>query len=240
MARKFQRNWLLILTGCLFGASVLMVVATAQDYLDIRKCSYGEELFSSGELLPEYEGKYSCYCSSEGKVVCEDETALLNRKPLESEDFTSSNLVFSTSFQNYIESVTPGIRFTKIVHGLSSVSVSIERAVMCTSTQDAPVQIGYYKMNDKELILTAMTNQAPSLYTQPCIVEDTFEFYDLNVQFPESFQVMYQTEENEIYGSNNCVYEGYLQNDGDTYQSGDSCEVCSCKDGVNICTNSCD
>lgn len=239
MAKKFQRNWLLILTGCLFGASVMMVFASAQDYLDIRKCSYGEDLYQSGDILPEFEGQQNCYCSSEGKVVCEDDTALLNRKPLESEDFTSDKLTFSTTFQNFVEGLSSEIKFTRIVHGANAVSLSIERVVKCTKDGDAPTQIGFYKMNENELVLTVMTNQAPSLYTENCMVEDTFDFFDLNVMFPESFQVMYQTEANEIYGSNNCVYEGYLQNDGDTYRSGDSCEVCSCKDGLNICTNSC-
>lgn len=233
MGKVRQRNWLIIITVFLVIVSGIGLLLSVQKKLSFNSCAYGDEVYRSGENVPDYNGRSSCLCNSNGSIDCGD-----NNDSLSYSNFSSDNLQFSYKYLNLLdetslsnENIQPGK--ASFVNG--TFTISFERNVMCTSDGVAPTQSGFYQLSSNELRLTIMTNKDTSQYVSPCKIENTFVISNRNVSLSDTFQAYYQSEEGELSSLGVCVANGSLYGNQEAFKTTGSSKVCLCNFGVVTC-----
>lgn len=222
MKGRWYANWLVIITMFLFVSSLGIFVIYIQDSLGIKKCAYGDDLGTN------------CICNSEGEKICDENTS----ESINASEFTSINLSYSFDFLNAINisnSSFQDVQFVDISHNDDALKVVIEIKSMCNEDNIVSPQIGFYKLEEEVLTLSVVSNLTNSSFNLPCISENTFLINSFNSEIKENFKVQYQDEFSVLYPANNCIYEGYIRNDGDVYNSNDGCLLCQCKSGQSTC-----
>lgn len=225
MKRKWYVNWLVIITAVLFVSASSIFVISVQNSLGLKKCAYGDIIF---------DGEKSCICNSKGDVVCNDDIS----SPIKSDEFTTKNLGFTSSFQRMItanNSMIADVVFSDISQVGNILRVVIEKRSLCNSNNEIAPQVGFYKADEGRIVFTVGTNLIDTSFNTPCVSEDAFQIMNAPVKFPDNFKIFYQDEYGTLIPSGNCTYEGFLRNNGDVYNSSDSCYLCTCKLGENIC-----
>jgi hypothetical protein len=224
MKQKWYANWLIIITLCLLFSSFGVFYLSIKNDISVTRCIYGDNL------------DHNCICNVNGEIICEDEE--IEEGKVVSNDFVSSNLEFKYDFLNFIDlntSIQDSVEFKDISHIQGGLKITIERISLCSEQQKAPSQLGLYKLEENGLILTTATNLTDSSFYISCITENTFFIPDFPTNLSEDFQVLYQDDLDVIYMANNCVYEGFLRNSGDVYNSKEKCIICKCISGENSC-----
>lgn len=227
MEKKWYVNWLVVITVLLFISALGIFVLSIQSSIGLKKCAYGDIVFEQGK---------NCICDSKGKVICDESED--DGSPIKSEEFTTQNLSFSSSFQGLITtdgSLVEDITFSDISQVGNILKVIVENRTMCNFLDDVAPQVGFYKADDERIIFTIGTNLVDQAYKYPCIGEATFQINNAPVKFPNDFKIFYQDESGTLIPSGNCSYEGFLRNEEDVYNSSDGCYLCVCRLGQNIC-----
>jgi len=222
MKGRLYANWLVMITLFLFFSSLVIFVISIKDTIGIKKCAYGEDQGSN------------CICNSEGEKVCNAGGFSTTNVG----EFTASNLEYTFDFLNMIDANTPSleaIKFVDISHLENRLKVVIEVGSVCNEDNIIAPQLGFYKLEKDRLILSIISNLTNETFYLPCISENTFLIENVDLNVMESFQIQYQDEEGMLYLANNCIYEGYIRNDGDAYNSQDGLLLCQCKSGTNSC-----
>jgi len=197
-------------------------VISIKDTIGIKKCAYGDNLGSN------------CICSSDGKKICDVNDAATSNTG----DFTASNLTYTFDFLNMIDANNPGmqsVKFVDVSHLESTLKVTIEIESVCNEDNIVAPQLGLYKLESDKLALSIVSNLTNPTFALPCISENVFTIENFETKVDEGFQIQYQDEEGVAYYANNCIYEGYIRNDGDVYNSKDGSLLCYCKDGKSSC-----
>jgi hypothetical protein len=230
MEKIKQRNWLLIITGCLVLASVLVFIMTTRRNLGIGVCYYNDVEYFQNELVPNYQGRSDCYCSWTGEIVCEESETTMSY-----EDFTSNDLQFTYTFRNYIEQENPDLSrviLSNIKQKQEGLEVILEREALCTENSQAPVQTAMYKEQEDGLVLTTITNRDESLYSRVCIIGNTFviDNLDLTKESEESeYSLFYQNDNGQIFKLNTCFVNGKLYGQGDVFKDAENNLLCTCE-----------
>lgn len=193
--------------------------------------------YSRGQEVAGYLENAACICNSSGEVECELEST--TKSFLESSDFTTKNLIFNALFLNSLSNaevnISDEIIFRSVSQSDSGLKVVIERLDLCTGRDVIPDQVGFYSFSNDSLVLTAIETGDPSKFTEPCIVQNIFLLTDLTGELKDSFKVYYRNENDEVYLSDMCVYEGRAHNEGDSYRSDDAGDLCTCIEGNSVC-----
>jgi hypothetical protein len=225
MKNGWYTNWLVVITVCLFLTSLGLFLISLSENIGIKRCAFGEVVFEDGR---------ACICNSKGRVICDDDKV----STAKSEEFTTKDLFFTFNFLSYVEkpdNLSQGVKFLDITHVGDTLKIRVEKNVLCSTDSAVSPQAGFYKVDSDRLILTSTSNLVSDTYSRPCISELVYSIYNMSIQFPDDYLVFYQDELDVLIPSGNCVYEGFLRNNGDVYKSSDGCFLCSCKQGQNIC-----
>lgn len=235
MKSRSNVNWLVLITLCLTIAAFSMFFFSIKDGIGLKKCVFSETSIS---------GSDDCYCDENGEVVCKDGVGgELSDKVLPSE-FTAEKLAYSYDFLNYIENsstLNSDIVFADISNIESNLKITVEKKSLCNEDQNPAPQSAFYKLYEDSLVITIGSNLVDPSFNTPCVTEGIFNIFNLKSSFPQDFKIYYQDEFDVLTSANSCVYEGFLRNEGDTYQSLDGCALCTCSQGLNKCEleNSC-
>ena len=223
MSLKWSPNWLLLFTVILFLTASVMFVVSQRNQLGLKKCAYGDEYYSSGEVIP---GTQRCFCDKYGKVVCEEEEVAISE--FDASSYTSDGLLFSYKFLNSRENTQEGpeVRFSEISTKENGLKIVVERSGMCGSSGQLPPQMGYYMIQGDELYLTISSNLLAGDYGQECFVSATYNIDGLS-ELSESFKIYFQTESKEIFNADICIFNGKVFNTGDAFVGKDG-EVVVC------------
>lgn len=222
MKGRLYANWLVIITLFLFFSSMAIFVISIKDTIGIKKCAYGDDLGTN------------CICSSDGKKICDEDTVATSQ----TDDFTTASLLYSFDYLNSIDINNPSIesvKFVDISHIDTNLKITIELRSMCNEDNTVAPQIGFYKLEKEKLTLSIVSNLSNETFNLPCISENIFLINGFNTNVDDNFVIQFQDEYESVYLANNCVYEGYLRNSGDVYNSKDGSLLCQCKDGNNSC-----
>ena len=209
-----HRNWLLFITFSLVG--LLSVVVILQ----------------SGLLRDNKEDDNNKKMTDDNIVDASDET------------FVTNNLEFTYKYQSILEKKTVNnskATAASISYKDNVLSVVLERETLCTEDKLTPPQTGFYKLDDNNnLILKVVTNDNPSVYTQPCVVSNYFKITDIDLskktENGKEFTTYYKAEDGTLINLNTCYYNNHLYAKDAVFSSSDN-KVCECKDGVVICGN---
>lgn len=229
MKGRLYANWLVIITLFLFFSSLSIFVIYIGDTIGINQCAYGDDLGSN------------CICGKDGEKICDDG----KDESVNSSEFTSSGLNYQFDFLNFVDIDNPALsnaKFVDISYENSELSITLEQSSMCSEDSIVSPQIGFYKLDKGLLTLTSVSNLTNSAFNLPCISENVYTIKNFDIaNTSNDFRIQYQDEYSVTYPSNNCVYEGYIRNEGDVYNSADGCFLCHCKNGQNSCEkeNSC-
>lgn len=222
MKGRLYANWLVIITLFLFFSSMVIFVISIKDTIGIKKCAYGDDLGDN------------CVCSNDGKKVCD-----INQvSDPQTDSWTTENLSYSFDYLNRIDVNNPSVesvKFVDISHIDTNLKITIELRSMCNEDNTVAPQIGFYKLEEDKLILSIVSNLSNETFNLPCISENIFLINGFNTIVDENFVIQFQDEYESVYLANNCVYEEYLRNNGDVYNSKDGELLCQCKDGKNSC-----
>ena len=224
MKSRWYANWLIVITACLFLSSLGLFVISLKDSIGFTKCAYGDDL---GE---------NCICSSNGEKICDEEEE--ETESLSTGEFTSKGLIYTYDFIDYVDAgnrVTSSVIFTDISYLGGGLKVTLQIRAFCNDENVTGQQIGFYKVEEDRLTLTVSSNIADDSFSIPCTTKSDFFISNFSRDLMDEFEVVYQDEFNVIYPSNNCVYEGFVRNEGDVYNSKDGCLLCQCKNGKSVC-----
>lgn len=233
MGKVKQRNWLIIITIFLVIVSGLGLFLSMRQKLSFNSCAYGEEIYKSGDEVPNYSGRSDCTCNSDGTIKCGSDTSTSGY-----DGFSSTNLSFTYSYLNLLDSSSI-MKENPISSGASYINgtliVKFERNVLCASNSSVPAQSGFYQISTSMLKLMIMTNKDTSQYTYPCRIEDVFKITGLDMALDNGFQVYYQNENGESINLGACIYNNVLYGDQEAFKSQDSTSVCLCNSGKISC-----
>lgn len=233
MGKIKQRNWLIIITIFLVIVSGIGLFVSIQQKLSFNSCAYGEDVYRSGEQVPEFNGEQECTCNSDGSIKCGTES-----DGIVYTGYSSSNLRFSYSYINLLDSgaiLDSDITPLDASYSDGILKISFERDVLCSSDEIAPAQSGFYQLSSDALRLTIMTNIDTTKYTSPCKISNTFEITDSNITFNDDFQIYYESDSGEFLSLGACVYKGVLHGDQDVFKDKDISSVCLCNTGNVTC-----
>ncbi len=222
MKGRLYANWLVIITLFLFFSSLVIFVISVKDTIGIKKCAFGDDVGTN------------CICSSDGKKICDPQAFTTST----TEEFSASNLDYTFDFLNMIDgsnSFDQIIKFVDISHLENRLKIVIEIESVCNEDNIVAPQLGLYKLEKNRLVLSIISNLTNESFNLPCISQNTFVIENFNINISEEFDIQYQDEEGMLYLANNCIYEGYIRNNKDVYNSIDGTLLCQCKDGKNIC-----
>lgn len=232
MGKLKQKNWLLIITGCLLVASVLVLFLTTRRNLGLGICYYDGVEYQQNELVPNYEGRNDCYCSWTGEIVCEEE----NEVVMSYEHFTSEDMQFTYSFRNFLEKQGPDptrVSLSSVKADESSLEIVLDREALCSEDGQAPVQTAMYNEQDDSLVLTTITNRDESLYGRVCLIGNVFSIQvdsdSLALQEKEEFSLYYQNDSGRIFNLNNCFVNARLYAPGDVFKDSGNDLLCTCE-----------
>mgnify|MGYP001224308997 FL=1 len=172
MGKLKQNNWLVVITIFLVVSSVIALSISMRKSLGFGTCAYDEEIYLSGQLIPNYNGRTDCYCSKNGSVQCNSDSSLISL-----ENYSSTGLKYFSSFLNYLDKEeldTDNIKAVDVGYTSGVLTVVIEREAMCGQEQESPVQVGFYKYSENDLTLTVLTNRDPSFYSKVCKIDGKF------------------------------------------------------------------
>jgi hypothetical protein len=203
--------------------------------LSFSSCEYGGEIYNSGENIPNYNGKSDCTCNLDGTIKCGEETNDTGYS-----DFSSSNLKFTYSYLNLLSKdsvVKEDVNATSASYVAGTLSVNLERNVLCSASNEAPVQTGFYKLSSSELRLIVMTSTDSSKYTTPCKIENSFVISNLDISLDSNFQIYYQSADESVTNLGACVYNGTLYGSQEAFKSQDSKSICLCDIGKITCND---
>jgi len=232
MGKVKQRNWLIVITILMVISSGIVLLISMQEKLGFNTCAYGENTYITGQNIPNFNGLDDCYCAKDGSVKCGNMSEGISYS-----SFSSTGLSFSSRFLNYLEKEKVENNITPIdVNYTSNIfSLILEREVLCGDNSKSPVQVGFYKIEGGNLVVTVMTNRDPELYSMVCKVENTINVNDINLDIKDTFKIYYQDELGYRYDLKVCSSNGKLYNSGDMLEIEGSPTVCYCDDGVIEC-----
>lgn len=224
MKSRWYANWLIVITVCLFFSSLGLFVISLKDSIGFTKCAYSDDL---GE---------NCICNSKGEKICDEDDEV--QESLSTGEFTSKGLIYTYDFIDYVDAgnrVTSSVNFTDISYLGGGLKVTLEIRAFCNDENVTGQQIGFYKVEEDRLTLTVSSNISDDSFSMPCTTKSDFYISNFSRDLNDDFEVVYQDEFNIIYPSNNCVYEGFVRNEGDVFNSKDGCLLCQCKNGESVC-----
>lgn len=231
MSKVKQRNWLLIITGCLLVGSVLVIFLSSQRNFGVGICYFDGEQYLQNELIPNYEGRNDCYCSWMGDIVCEEAEELV----MSYENFTSEGLNFTYSFRNFLEKQGPDftrVSLSSVKQGGNSLEIVLEREVLCGEDGEAPVQTALYKVEEGELLLTTITNRDELLYSRVCLVGNVFTIEGVSEVFDfdsrDTFSLSYQDDAGRLFNLKSCFANSRIYAAGDVFKDSESELLCTC------------
>jgi len=233
MGKIKQRNWLIIITVFLVIVSGAGLFLSIQQKLSFNSCAYGENVYRSGENIPEYNGRTECKCNADGSIKCGEDASEVTYS-----GYSSSNLGFTYKYINLLDKdslMQEDVTSESASYLEGVLKVSFERNVLCTADGIAPTQSGFYQLIDDDLKLTIMTNIDNSKYFTPCKIVNSFEISGLNITLDSDFQILYQAENGELMDLGACVQDNYLYGDQEVFKSKTSTSVCICNTGVVSC-----
>lgn len=224
MAKIKQRNWLLIITGCLVLASGLILIMTGRGNLENKSCYYDGHEYLQNQLLPNYTEGKDCYCSKGGKVVCDESL-------MSYEDFSSEGLGFSSSFRNFLEKEMPDpfkVALSGVTYQDGKVEIILEREALCGELGEPPVQTAIYKKEDEGLTLTTITNTDENLYNRVCSIGNIFVVENLDLSQKEDYSIYYQDDRGRMFNLNVCFVNGKLYGQEDVFKDSQEEKLCTC------------
>ncbi|OGC44169.1 hypothetical protein A3J98_02090 [candidate division WS6 bacterium RIFOXYC1_FULL_33_10] len=224
MKSRWYANWLIVITVCLFLSSLGLFVLSLKSTVGFTKCAYGDDLGDN------------CICSLDGKKICDEKVNV--DESLESSEFTSDNLKYTYDFTDFIDAgnrVTSNVIFSDISYMGGGLSVTLQIRAFCNDDENVAQQIGFYKLDKERLVLTVSSNIVNDSFSLPCTTRSEFYIGNFPKEVVEEFEVFYQDEFKVLYPANSCVYEGFVRNEGDVYNSNNGCFLCQCEGGENIC-----
>lgn len=232
MERVKQRNWLIIITILMVISSIVVLFISMRGKLGFKTCAYGESVYIPGQNIPNFNGLDDCYCAKDGSVKCGNSSDVISYS-----SFSSAGLFFSSRFLNYLEKekVENNITPMNVNYTNNKFSIIFEREVLCGENSQSPVQIGFYKIEGENLIVTIMTNKDPELYSMVCKVENTIAIDSINLDIKDTFKIYYQDEYGYRYDLKVCPSNGKLYNSGDMLEIQESSNICYCEDGAIKC-----
>jgi hypothetical protein len=233
MSKHTQKNWLLIITGFLLLSSGFILFISLREQFGFGTCAYNGVTYDSGDIITDSEE--SCFCNKWGKVECLPVGSSSNSLS----DFVSTDLNFYYKFVNLLDTKadSKSVEIKDISTEDSKLSVMLERQTLCSVENVAPISVGFYRYDENTLTLTTMTSRDSS-YSQPCVVENTYEITSKKQEFSSDFKIQYQTEELDILELNICISDGRLFVEGDIFKSPDQSQLCSCEEGQVVCGDS--
>jgi hypothetical protein len=234
MGKVKQKNWLIIITILMVISSGVVLFISLREKIGFKTCAYGENVYIPGQNIPNFNGLEDCYCAKDGSVKCGNSSDVISYS-----SFSSSGLFFSSRFLNYLEKekVENNIIPMDVNYNSDKFSLIFEREVLCGDNSLAPVQIGFYKIEEGNLIVTVMTNRDPELYSMVCKVENTIAVDGINLDVKDTFKIYYQDEYGYRYDLKVCPSNGKLYNSGDMLEVQGSSNICYCDEGVIKCEN---
>ncbi len=204
-----------------------------QQKLSFNSCAYGENVYRSGENIPEYNGRTECTCNPDGTIKCGVSDGAITYS-----GYSSENLKFTYKYINLLSK--DALMLEDVTAGEASYSdgvlrVSLERNVLCTDSGIAPSQSGFYQLSPSSLNITIMTNLDNSKYTSPCKIEDSFEISNLSITLDSDFQIYYQSDDGKVVSLGACMQDNVLYGDQEVFKDKSSSSVCICNTGEVSC-----
>lgn len=223
MKGRLYANWLVIITVVLFFSSLGIFLLYIQNNLVSKQCAYGDDLGSN------------CICNSEGEKICDIQVSKENSVT----DFTSNGLEYSFDFLNSLDinsDVSQMVKFSDISKVGTDFKVTLEIGSMCNSQNLVSPQMGFFRLQEDKLILTVVSNLSNTSFNIPCKSENVFTIRNFNQNISDTFKLQYQDEYKNVYQADTCIYEGYIRNNGDVYQSDEQNLICRCENGSTVCS----
>ena len=223
MKGRLYANWLVIITVVLFFSSLGTFLLYIQNNLVSKQCAYGDDLGNN------------CICNSEGEKICDMQVSKENSVT----DFTSNGLEYSFDFLNSLDinsDVNQMVKFSDISKVGTDLKVTLEIGSMCNSQNLVSPQMGFFRLQEDKLILTVVSNLSNTSFNIPCKSENVFTIKNFNQNISETFKLQYQDEYKNVYQADTCIYEGYIRNNGDVYQSEAQELICRCENGSTVCS----
>jgi len=222
MKGRLYANWLVIITFFLFFSSLGIFLLYIQNNLVSKQCAYGDEL---GE---------NCVCSNEGVKICDTQKVMESTAT----EFTSNGLGYSFDFLNSLDinsDVNQMVKFSDISKVGTDLKVTLEIGSMCNTENLVSPQMGFFRLEEDKLILTVVSNLSDTSFNLPCKSENVFLIKNFNQNISDTFKIQYHDEYKNVYQADNCIYEGYIRNNGDVYKAVDENLICRCEDGASVC-----
>ena len=223
MKGRLYANWLVIITFFLFFSSLGIFLLYIQNNLVSKQCAYGDDLGNN------------CICNSEGEKICDMQVSKENSVT----DFTSNGLEYSFDFLNSLDinsDVNQMVKFSDISKVGTDLKVTLEIGSMCNTENLVSPQMGFFRLQEDKLILTVVSNLSNTSFNIPCKSENVFTIKNFNQNISETFKLQYQDEYKNGYQADTCIYEGYIRNNGDVYQSEAQELICRCENGSTVCS----
>lgn len=223
MKGRLYANWLVIITVVLFFSSLGTSLLYIQNNLVSKQCAYGDDLGNN------------CICNSEGEKICDMQVSKENSVT----DFTSNGLEYSFDFLNSLDinsDVNQMVKFSDISKVGTDLKVTLEIGSMCNTENLVSPQMGFFRLQEDKLILTVVSNLSNTSFNIPCKSENVFTIKNFNQNISETFKLQYQDEYKNVYQADTCIYEGYIRNNGDVYQSEAQELICRCENGSTVCS----
>ncbi len=223
MKGRLYANWLVIITVVLFFSSLGTFLLYIQNNLVSKQCAYGDDLGNN------------CICNSEGEKICDIQVSKENSVT----DFTSNGLEYSFDFLNSLDinsDVNQMVKFSDISKVGTDLKVTLEIGSMCNTENLVSPQMGFFRLQEDKLILTVVSNLSNTSFNIPCKSENVFTIKNFNQNISETFKLQYQDEYKNVYQADTCIYEGYIRNNGDVYQSEAQELICRCENGSTVCS----
>jgi hypothetical protein len=229
---------LFVLTGLVLSYFALQ----DSEFKTLDYCLVDEIRYEVGENIENYQEDYICSCGSEGLVECipveptisesvEDDflfdTSELETKGLE---FEYNYLTGFTEEEQFIN-LSP-VKFTKIAIDEKSLSVVLEQMQICSDTNMASEQVGFYKRDGSKLKLYNMVKPLGSTESLACTVQLKYileDFDDL-----EKMEIAFVDSEGVVTDAKMCVFNGNVYSDNDVFMDADG-SLCTCYDGEVNC-----
>ncbi|MBP5204450.1 hypothetical protein J6Z48_02300 [bacterium] len=206
-----HRNWLLFITFSLVGLLSVVVILQSGLFKDNKESDNNKKM-TDDNIIDASDGS-----------------------------FVTNNLDFTFKYLSVLERKTINkskITTTNISYKDNTVSIVLEREALCTDNKELPSQAGFYKLDNGNLILKVVTNDNPSVYTQPCVVSNYFKITDIDLtkqtENGKDLTTYYKAEDGTLINLNTCYYNNHLYANDAVFSSSDN-KVCECKNGVVVC-----
>ncbi len=233
--KNVQKIWLMFLSSILLlGALITLLLSI--DWSP-NSCVVNGVEYQSGEGVIGYLENADCICNREGEIDCE--LSSKTKSFFSNEDFLTKNLDFSAEFLNSLSNteinMSEEIVFRAVSQSDEGLEIIVEKLDLCTTTNVIPEQVGFFNINEEDLVLTTIKSGDPAKFSEPCIIQNTFLLEKITGSLDDNFKVYFRNENDDVFLADMCVYEGKIHNEGDSYGSDDEIQLCQCISGENIC-----